>query len=123
MQYEKIRTAITDIGYKQTKENKKLEEFESPNDQVIYLYKNQPSKDGLLLVIHPELDCEPLIATPGVSINEKKQMRKGSNMKRYPIQTSANAENPIFYGRVLRIADISALKNMLLKHYVLTGLK
>lgn len=70
-------------GFELSKETEKVAEFEGPRGQIVYLVKTSSRRNGINLMVHPDLKPESLRRLEGVE-GVSDEHRFHSNMTRFP---------------------------------------
>ena len=113
MNYESIRSVMNQSGFMKSRETKKLEEFQSAGNHVVYLYKDQALDGAVQIVVHPSLAEDVFAGLAGIAANQRFPYRSGSNMTQFPKRQSSSAANPIQYGRSMQADSLDALGRLL----------
>ena len=113
MNYESIRSVMNQSGFMKSRETKKLEEFQSAGNHVVYLYKDQALVGAVQIVVHPSLAEAVFAGLAGIAANKRFPFRSGSNMIQFPKRQSSTASNPIPFGRSIQADSLDALGRLL----------
>lgn len=99
-------------NYERCSATTKVIEFASRiNARRIYLRLGQGFPSHADVVVHPEVDAEPLLRIEGVEHNKRVEFRHGDHMTSFPKHIHGG-EKPVHYGRALQVNSVFALNNL-----------
>ena len=104
-----VEELLESCGFMRTRTTKKVVEYRSStNAKTIYFRTEIGIPRYIRIVVNPLDAVMPLLAVPGVTINESNEFQHGSNMTAFPKQRNDGVDK-IHYGRALNIDSMASL--------------